>query len=115
MERPAQTSPTQVSSRVHGLPSAHAAPSLGACTHPAEGLQESSEHGLSTTQSIALPARQVPLWQTSGPLQALPSSQAEPFGMFANVQVPVAWMQASLVHGLPSSQMVPALARQAPM
>jgi hypothetical protein len=54
-------------------------------------------------QSSAIPALQVPAWQVSAPLQALPSAHDVPFAT-AGYWQPDAGLQVSLVHGLPSVQ-----------
>ena len=48
-----------------------------------------------------MPGVQVLPWQTSEPLQALPSSQEEPLGLVVNLH-PLVGSQLSVVHGLPS-------------
>jgi hypothetical protein len=82
---------------------------------PEAVLQASVLQGLLSWQSMTLPARHVPLWQESGPVQELPSSQAVPLAMLVKVHTCVASMHESFVQGLPSSQMRPPVARHAPV
>ena len=65
--------------------------------------QPSSVHGLPSTHASDLPPWQLPSAQASFNVHALPSSQGATF--FVNTQ-PFVGSQPSLVHGLPSSQVL---------
>jgi hypothetical protein len=81
------------------------APSLpGAVPQPATASQTSALHGLPSSHTSATPAAQAPAWQTSRPLQTLPSEQGTPFVTGTWTQPLAPDPQASAVHGLPSSQ-----------
>jgi hypothetical protein len=69
---------------------------------------------LLSLQTTAVPGVQVPLWQVSAPLQALPSPQLPPLVTGAFVQAPVAGAQVSVVHVLPSLQLTGAPAAHVP-
>ena len=75
---------------------------LFAFTQPLAGLQESSVHTLPSSQLGADPPTQEPAAQVSVVVQASPSSQGEV--LFAFTQ-PLAGLQESSVHTLPSSQL----------
>jgi hypothetical protein len=85
-------------------------PLIGVCTQPVTGLHESVVQAFESLQLSAVPAEQVPDWQVSGPLHALPSAHDVPFasGVFAQ---PVAGTQESVVQTLLSLQLggVPAV------
>jgi hypothetical protein len=99
----------QVSPLLHGLPSSHG-PLLGACWQPWVGSQLSAVHGFWSSQALAAPLQPPPLHR-SGPLQALPSSQATaPLGWLAQ---PCLGSQKSSVQAMPSSQLL-ALPAQIP-
>jgi hypothetical protein len=97
----------QASFCVHTLLSEHALPFCAAeCAHaPVCGLQLSVVHGLPSLQLTGAPAAQRPAWQVSAPLQALPSEHEVPSASGACAHVPVAGLQLSAVHTLPSSQL----------
>src|SRR5439155_908786 len=67
-------------------------------------LQESAVHGLLSLQLSAVPTVHDPFWQVSLPLQRFPSAQEVPLRAAVCVQ-PKTGSQASLVQGLPSSQL----------
>jgi hypothetical protein len=93
----------QVSAPLQTSPSAHDVPLATAVfTQPEAGLQESVVQTLPSLQLGGVPAVQVPLWQVSAPLQALPSLQAVPLATVGFEQTPA--VQTSVVHGLPSAQ-----------
>jgi hypothetical protein len=70
---PAQAPPEHVSFVVQALPSSQDAV-LFVYTHPVDGSQESSVHGLLSLQTIAVPAH-APPEHVSFDVQAFPSSQ----------------------------------------
>src|SRR5262249_10252817 len=81
---------------------------------PVAASQLSSVHGLPSLQTSGDPAVQVPFWQVSTPLQALPSLQLVPFGALASVgHAPLDPVQASATsQGLAAGRhRVPAAAR----
>jgi hypothetical protein len=82
----------------HGVPF-----STAVVAHPVAGLQLSVVQTFPSLQTSGVPAAQVPLWQVSAPLQTLPSAHAVPFATGVVVQ-PVAGLQPSVVHTLPSLQ-----------
>jgi len=121
---------------VQGLPSLHDAPSAFAGFEhaPVAGLHvPASWHWSDAVQATGLAPAQVPAWQASDCVHALPSLQALPFGLagleqapFAGLQTPAVWHWSSAahvtgfvplhvpawhasvcVHGLPSSHVVP--------
>jgi hypothetical protein len=120
---------------VHGLPSVHtsagppthapllhwskvvqASPSLqlpgaGTAVHPELGSQASAVHGLPSLHSKGVPPTQAPAAQVSPCVQALPSLHGAPLGVLTQ---PDDGLQASLVHGLPSSHATAAPPPQAP-
>jgi hypothetical protein len=73
----------------------------GAVWQPATGLQVSVVHTLPSLHVRGVPAVQVPPWQISAPLQALPSPHPVPFGT-GTVPQPKTGLQLSVVQGLPS-------------
>jgi len=95
---------------VQAFPSLHGAVLL-LCAHPVTGLQESSVHGLPSSQFGPAPPTHTPPKQASPVVHALPSSQEAV--LLAWVQ-PVAGLHESSVHGLPSSQLGPAPPTQTP-
>jgi len=99
---PTHTPPAQVSLVVHALPSLHGAVLL-VCVQPDPGLQASSVQTLPSSQFGGAPPTHVPAAQVSPVVQALPSLQGAV--LLVCVQ-PVAGLQASSVHTLPSSQLV---------
>jgi hypothetical protein len=107
---PMQTPPEQASPVVQALPSSQEAV-LFVWAHPVAGTQESSVHGLPSLQLGPAPPTQTPPEQASPVVQALPSSHGAV--LLACVQ-PVAGLQASSVHTLPSSQFGAAPPTQTP-
>ena len=83
---------------MHALPSSHGAV-LGTLAQPPWGSHVSVVHGLPSSHGLGLSGLHTPAAQVSPVVQALLSSQAAVLGV--NVQ-PVAGLQASSVHGLPS-------------
>src|SRR5262249_4733365 len=73
-----------------------------ACWQLRIGSQVSVVQGLPSLQFGAGPPVQTPAWQTSAPLQALPSEQAVPFGRMLFWQLPL--LHTSAVQALPSLQ-----------
>jgi hypothetical protein len=69
---------------------------------------------LASSQSRAVPAVQVPLWQVSVPLQASPSAHVVPFATAVFWQ-PEAGLQLSVVQTLPSLQLSGVPAVQVPL
>src|SRR6185436_17568281 len=102
---PLQVPAVQESFCVQTEPSLHTVPSgAGACAQPPTALHVSVVQGSPSSQLGAVPGRQVPDWQVSAPLHTSLSGQAVPFGAGELEQPPVALLQVSTVHGLPSSQ-----------
>src|SRR5437667_352120 len=91
----------QVSVRVQALPSSHAAV-FGAWTQPVAAVQESSVHGLPSSQFGGGPPTHLPPAHVSPVVQALPSSQRAAFALFTQ---PVVALQTSSVQAFPSSQL----------
>ena len=91
----------QVSVRVHALPSSHAAV-FGAWTQPVAAVQESSVHGLPSSQFGGGPPTHLPPAHVSPVVQAFPSSHRAAFGLFTQ---PVVGLQTSSVQAFPSSQL----------
>ena len=85
-------------SAVHGLPSSQAKVN----TQPVAGSQESPVHAFPSSQTSGVPGVHVPAWHVSVPLQKLPSGHGVPSARSVCWQ-PVAGVQVSRVHGLPSS------------
>jgi hypothetical protein len=83
------------------------------CLHPTIGSQLSVVHGLLSSQLSGVPARHVPAWQTSAPLQTLLSLQEMPFAIGV-CEHPVVASHPSVVHGLPSLQSSALPGRQTP-
>jgi len=101
----------QVSAPLQTSPSGHGVPLVtDAWPHPKTGSQVSVVQTLLSLQLSAVPAVHDPLWQVSVPLHTLASAHEVPFstGVFAQ---PVAGLQLSVVHTLPSLQLsaVPAV------
>ena len=96
---------SHVSVPLHALPSEHEVPTVtGVCVTPLAGAHASVVHGLLSFTVGAVPATQVPVaLHVSAPLQALPSEQLVPVLTGVCVTAPVELLQASVVHGLPSS------------
>ncbi len=101
---PAQPPPLQVSFTVQGSPSSQESVLL-VCTQPVAASHESVVQGLLSLQSSGVPAVQVPFWQVSAPLQALPSEQEVPLATAVCETEPLA-LQVSVVQALPSSMVV---------
>src|SRR5207302_2063329 len=85
----------------------------GVKTQPEVGAQVSSVQALLSLHTSGVPAAQVPAWQVSAPLQALPSLHEVPLPTGVWVQVP-SGAQASAVQGLWSSQSLPGPGWQTP-
>jgi hypothetical protein len=86
----------QVSPSVQALPSLQPDPSaLGGSEHsPVPALHvPASWHWSLAVQTTAVPAWQLPDWQLSPSVQALPSVQPVPFVAFGFVQTPVPMLQ----------------------
>jgi hypothetical protein len=90
----------QASPVVHALPSSHDAV-LFVCTQPDAALQESSVHGLPSSQFGAAPPTHTPAEQASPVVHALPSSHDAVLSVFMQ---PVAGLQLSSVQPLLSLQ-----------
>jgi hypothetical protein len=100
---PAHTPAVHWSPAVHALPSVQPVPfGTGVVTQPVAGLQPSVVHWFPSLQTIAVPA-QTPALHWSPEVQAVPSLQTVPFGTLVMVH-PVAGLQLSVVHALPSLQ-----------
>jgi hypothetical protein len=85
-------------------------PPIGVCTQPLTALQLSVVHAFESLQLGAVPAAQLPVWQVSEPLHALPSVHDVPF-VTAVFWHPVEALQVSVVHTFESLQLggVPAI------
>ena len=105
MQRPAlQESSVQGLLSLHSDDAVHRVqPAMVSLRQPVAGSQESAVQGLLSSQTGGEPAVQVPAWQVSAPLQALPSEQLVPLATGVAVQ-PLAGSQESVVQGLLSSQ-----------
>jgi len=97
-------------SAVHALPSLHEA-EVSVWTHPVAESHESAVHALPSSQLTAAPGWQLPPPHVSPDVQALASSQGSV--LFAKTH-PVAGLQLSSVHPLPSPQMTGAPGWQTP-
>jgi hypothetical protein len=94
-----------VSLPLHTVPSAHELPFATAVFwQPVTGLQLSVVQTLPSLQLSGVPAVHVPFWQVSTPLHTVPSAHDVPFATAAFWQ-PLAALQESMVHGLPSLQL----------
>jgi hypothetical protein len=71
-------------------------------TTPVAGLHESTVHGLPSSTEIGVPTHWADALQASPAVQAFASEQTVPGDTGACV-TPVAGLQESVVHGLPSS------------
>jgi hypothetical protein len=91
----------QVSPEVHALPSVQAS-EFGALMQPACGVQLSVVHGFESLQFTTCPGWQVPPVHWSWEVHALPSEHGS---VLLALTQPVAGLQESEVHGLPSSQL----------
>jgi len=101
----------------HASPVVQALPSLHdrlllVCVQPPVAPQASVVQALLSSQANAAPGTHTPLAQASSTVQALPSVQA--MVLLVNVQ-PLAGLQASVVHGLPSLHASAVPAAQAPL
>jgi hypothetical protein len=103
--------PALHASIVHGLASLQSAfttqaahPEMGVCWQPLVELQLSTVQAFESLQLSAVPAAQTPAWQTSVPLQTVPSAHDVPFATAVCRQPKVA-SQVSIVQALPSSQL----------
>jgi hypothetical protein len=74
---------------------------LNVCWQPCTGSQESSVHGLPSSQFSGELGMHVPPPHTSAPLHTVPSAHETVFGVFAQ---PLTTEQVSSVHTLPSLQ-----------
>jgi hypothetical protein len=79
-------------------------PGIGVLMHPLTPLHTSLVQALPSSQLSIVPAVQLPLWQVSLPLQALPSLHELPFATGSCWQLS-SGSQVSTVHTLPSSQL----------
>ena len=94
------------SAPLHTLLSRHGVPFRTAvAVQPLAGVQPSVVHAFPSLQTSPVPAVQVPFWQVSVPLQRFESAQDVPFVTGVVVQ-PVAGLQPSVVHTLPSLQTI---------
>jgi hypothetical protein len=101
---PTQTPAVQRSVLVHLLLSLQVAVLL-TYVHPFVLLHESLVHGLPSLQSMIVPRQAPAPLHLSLAVQALPSSQDTVVGAGVKLQAPVVgFVQASIVHGLPSLQ-----------
>src|SRR5262245_14660299 len=111
-----QAPPRQTSPCVQALPSLQVLPSGfgGSEQIPVAGLHVPALwHWSEAVHTTGVPAWQAPFWHISAPLQALPSLQLVPLATGVCVQPPAA-LHPSVVHGLPSSQLVPEPGTQIP-
>ena len=101
-----QAPPWQVSMSVQALPSVHPAPSDFAGFEQTPPLQvPASWHWSCAMQTIGFPPTQLPPWQVSVRVQALPSLQPVPLFFcgfehvpLAGLQVPTSWHWSCAVH-----------------
>ena len=98
---PRQEPPLHVSPWLHALPTLQAEVLLVNTQAPVAKLQLSVVQELLSLHTVAAPAAQAPLAHASPTVHGLPSLHGELFGTWLH---PVLAPQASLVHGLPSSQ-----------
>ncbi len=104
-----QLPPPQWSPVVQALPSLHGA-LLGVCAQPLALTQESSVHGLLSSQFSAPLPTQTPAKHASLGVHRLPSEQPAPLRIAPLcVQLPSPGLQLSAVQGLPSSQLTSAV------
>lgn len=97
-----QEPPEHTSPLVQASPSSQAAVLFG-YSQPEAGLQELSVQALPSSQATDVPPVQEPPLQTSPLVHASPSSQESVFGL--DIQ-PTIGLQISVVHTLPSSQLM---------
>jgi hypothetical protein len=97
--------PLQVSRPLQTFPSEQDVPAAsGVWLTPVTGLQASAVQGFPSLTRSALPGWQTPEpLQISSPLQTFPSEHDVPAATAVCVTTPVVALQASVVHGLPSS------------
>lgn len=99
-----EPSALQVSAPLQTLPSVQDAPVFGVATQPVAGLQLSVVHVLLSSQLRATPATQAPAEQNSAPSHRSASAHDGPVrGVTAQ---PVAGLQVSSVHELPSLHVI---------
>jgi hypothetical protein len=92
-----------VSAPLHAFPSEHDVPSTTVCVTPPAGVQVSAVHGSPSSTEGGAPRRQLPVAShVSTPLHASPSEHDVPASAAVCTMPPVA-VQASMVHGFPSS------------
>ena len=89
---PTQLPPLQWSLVVQASLSLHGAVLL-MWVQPVLAVQLSVVHGLPSSQLGGEPPVQMPAWQVSLVVQALPSSQSVPFGLIRSEHAPVAGLQ----------------------
>src|SRR5439155_27060159 len=96
---PTQVLPWQVSVRVHALPSSQPLPSglLWLLQVPVAGSQEAGVWSWSPQHTTGSAPTQMPRWQVSVRVQALPSLQEAPSGLAGLLQAPVAGLQVPAV------------------
>ena len=114
-----------VSAPLQALPSPQEVPAAtGVCVTPVEGLQASVVQGLWSSTATWAPGVQVPAWQVSVWVQALPSVHEEPFDLAGFEQAPVDalqvpgswhWSLATQTTGVPVVQRPAALQSSAPL
>jgi hypothetical protein len=104
----------QVSVPSQRLASAHWVPLVTfGLAHPVVGLQLSAVQAFPSTQLRGVPGLQVPAWQVSAPLHALPSEHAWPFAT-AVFWHPETALHESVVQGFESLQLSAVPAAQTP-
>ena len=100
---PTQTPLAHTSPVVQAVPSLHVVPFATLAWPHVPAVQLSVVHEFPSSQLIAVPAH-VPFVQTSVVVQASPSEQVVPLVTLTCPQVPA--VQLSVVHALPSSQLI---------
>src|SRR5262245_45866864 len=104
----AHTPAWQVSWPLHGSWSPHLVPfALGTCLHPTSLSHESVVHSLWSSQSGAVPPRQIPAAQVSAPLQGLPSLHDVPSGGRVPLVHTPLWQVSSPLQAKPSLHGLP--------
>jgi hypothetical protein len=116
---------SHVSAPLHALPSLHDVPAAtGVCETPVAASQASAVQGLPSSTVTCVPLVQVPAWQVSDCVHALPSLQVVPFVFAGFEQAPVAesqvpavwhWSEATHVTGVPGVHEPLALHVSAPL